>query len=223
MLEQAIIEHIQGTVSDIQAAYTECNDFIAIGGIALYCHMQGRGLKPLIRTKDADVVCGTTSYSYIRNEFEVVFNARMSKHEYKIALTVDQNEQNIDVDVYLVFNHSLRIDDSEILEHAVDINGIKCAHLVHLLVLKIDNYTLFGGNKESDKFKKIIRDILQILGLIDSDELTLKLLAKNFDEARFLKLKEITEDHAEFYIDVCRLFEVKCFTENLCCIEKQCA
>ncbi|WMN90232.1 hypothetical protein NI382_19380 [Vibrio parahaemolyticus] len=224
MLEQTIITHIEATTDDIKAVYTECEDFIAIGGIALYCHMYARGLEPLIRTKDADVVCGITSYGYIRNEFEVVFNPRMRKHEYKVTLDVGQSEpKNVDVDVYLVFNHDLQIDNKEILAHAIRINGIKCAHLVHLLVLKIDNYKLFSGNKDSEKFSKIIHDVLQILGLIVEDDLTKQLISSNFNEDRLLSLKAIIKDHSEPYDLVCKLFSLDCVMKNLCCIEKQCA
>ncbi|EGQ7958211.1 hypothetical protein LFR94_004453 [Vibrio vulnificus] len=212
-LEDAIIKHLDSTTSAIETAYTCCDDFIAIGGIALHCHMSSIGLTPIISTHDADVICGNTSYCYVRDEFDLGFNARMNKHEYKVVLPLLQGEKSVDVDVYVIYQNGLQVEVQEVIENAIIINNVKCAHLVHLLVLKVDNYTNFDGNKDSDKYTKIVHDILQIIGLLSIDSTTEALIKRNFNEIRLNALCSIVQHHPDIYTTVCTLFKVTCFTK----------
>lgn len=213
--ESIIIEHLINTTKAIKNTYTCCDDFIAIGGIALHCHMSSVGLTPIIGTHDADVICGHVSYPYIRDEFSLAYNGRMNKHEYKTTLQFPQGGQSVDVDIYVIYMNGLDVNVEEVIEHAVIINDLKCAHLVHLLVLKIDNYIKFDGNKESDKFKKVIHDILQIIGLLATDEETRSLISRNFNETRLASLCGIVNSHKGICNIVCNLFRTPCFSEQV--------
>ena len=219
-LEDAIISHLKSNSDAIEGTYQSSDDFIVIGGIALHCHMYECGLSPIIGTHDADIVCGENSFTYLRDEYAVTPTARMSKHEYKTVLPVGDSNQQVDVDVYFTFQHDLDISDKEILDHAVVCNGVRCAHLVHLLILKVDNYLKFDGQKTSDKFKKVLHDIIQLIGLMEINETTSSLLKSNINQDRLEAVKEIANDNPEVYRTVCKLFEVQCFSQRIDHIEK---
>ncbi|HIF9245533.1 TPA: hypothetical protein ACX6Q2_000359 [Photobacterium damselae] len=210
-LEAAIIKHLDSTTSAIATVYECCDDFIAIGGIALHCHMSKIGLTPIISTHDADVICGSISYSYIRDEFDLGFNARMKKHEYKVVIPLQQGEKSVDVDVYVIYQNGLQVEVQEVIDNAIIINNVKCAHLVHLLVLKVDNYINFDGNKDSGKYTKVVHDILQIIGLLSIDSTTKVLIKRNFNKTRLTALCSIVQHHSDIYSTVCTLFQVTCF------------
>lgn len=202
-LETSVLKHIAETSCSIENDYCHCNELVLIGGVALFVHMHlSKSCLPMTRTKDADILIGSNEYQYLRDQHEVSFNARLKKHEYKVSLQVIDTEKVIDVDVYVNHMHSLDVILGDVVKYCITYEGVNIAHLVHLLVLKLDNYIEFDGNKESDKFRKIKEDIVQITALIEVDETSCLLLKENIPETskRFIALKEVlhTDD------DVCK-------------------
>lgn len=139
-----------------------------------------------------------------------------------MVLEVGNGQEPIDIDVYLTYQHELEVNDDEVVGYAVDIGGVKCAHLVHLLILKIDNYLNFDGDQNSAKFNKVLHDIVQVIGLIEINEVTSTLLKSNLNESRLQAVKCIAQKNKDVYDAVCQLFQVECFGQ---CIEhmEQCA
>ncbi|WP_194568609.1 hypothetical protein [Vibrio anguillarum] len=190
--------------------------------------MKSNSLAPMLATHDADIVCGFLSFQDLRDIYEVSSNGTLQKHEYKIELVIteESNKELIDVDVYVTHQSSLQLDLTEVIEHSNIIDGLRCAHLAHLLLLKIDTYTSFindKSNTESLKFTKIVHDILQIVGLLTLDQLSTEIISKNINEQRLTALLDILSNHKLIYSNTCKHFSVACFTATVDGIKEACA
>ncbi|WP_429076785.1 hypothetical protein [Aeromonas veronii] len=189
--EEKIIFHLKDTASTLKKS--DAHDFIAIGGIALHCHLRNRELPSIKHTKDADVMCGFTSFSILRSIFEVTYNARLSKYEYKVKKHDGSNE--FDVDLYLERNHALSIDFDSLnatkINNAAD--GFYTASLIHLLKLKVDNHANFVGSHTCEKYSKIICDIIQLIALIKADNTSTEQIENNIDSVRLAKIRSIID------------------------------
>ena len=191
--EEKIIVHLKDTASNLKK--NDAHDFIAIGGIALHCHLRDRELQSIKHTKDADVMCGFTSFNILRSMFEVTYNTRLSKHEYKVKRHDGSNE--FDVDLYLERNHALSIDFDSLnktkINNAAD--GFYTASIIHLLKLKVDNYAKFDGSHTCEKYNKIIYDIIQLTALIKADNTSTEQIEENIDSVRLEKIRSIIDSN----------------------------
>ncbi|EGQ8057250.1 hypothetical protein ABVF67_003177 [Vibrio parahaemolyticus] len=215
-LEEAVLAHVSSTVLEISQSFSIQDDYVVIGGIALYCHMTDKGYEPIKDTKDADITCGCYCFGALREMHEVTFNNRLKKHEYKVSLSVNGNDETVDVDVYVCFSHGLKVDGTELIQHAIVVKDILCAHPLHLLVLKIDTYIDFDGDRECDKFVKIVHDVLQFLALIQiEDQVTSTLAQVNFDQTRLSTLTGIIEKHNSVVAAVLTTFKKVTFDPEI--------
>ncbi|EOW9127775.1 hypothetical protein [Vibrio cholerae] len=215
-LEEAVLSHVSATVTKISEVHSLEGHYVIIGGIALYCHMMNRGHKPIIDTKDADITCSCDCYGALRLIHEVTFNGRLKKHEYKVSLSVNGNDERVDVDVYVCFHHDLQVNGMELIKHAIVVKDTLCAHPLHLLVLKIDSFIDFDGDKTSDKYVKIVHDVLQFLALIQiDDQKTLELAKTNFNQQRLSALTYIVAEYQHIVAAVIGLFKRDNFSSEL--------
>jgi len=126
---------------------------VFIGGVAVY--MQAVNSSMFEGTPgtshDADFVMPLSELAQLSDQYRVVSNKRLRKHE----VVVD----GIEFDVYVEHNNKLAVPYDEIFAHAVDFDGMKIACLEHLLVLRLD---ALQDRKGSDKGDKDEWDLLTI-------------------------------------------------------------
>jgi len=120
---------ILSNFKDFAAAYP--NDVVAIGGVAVYLHVKNTlGSNLLESSHDVDFYISLAALSALRDLEEVVPNRRLGKSQIV--------HEGVEYDVYVERNNKLAIPYDEIVSQAVNLDGIRCAALGHLLILKCE-------------------------------------------------------------------------------------
>lgn len=219
-LENAIIIHLVDTTSLLKTQGAD--DFIVIGGIALRCHMNQQSKEPIFSTSDADVMCGYTSYSILRDLYKIKSNLRLMKHEYKVESELGGEKINFDVDLYLDQQHSLSINFNDInaTRSSNPEGSINTASIANLLRLKADNYSGYDGNTGCDKHQKIMHDIVQLIGLMHVAHVEKQQIINAIDESCLDTLRSLVAENKEIVESVNTHLGIECVNEWITdCIE----
>lgn len=133
---------------------------VMIGGLAVWLHAkQSIESRLLDVSHDADFYLSLSDYIDLREIEEVTFNRRLKKHQII--------KDGVDYDIYVERENGLKIPYDRALASSVMIDGIRCASLEHLLVLK---YAAWEDREKSAKGAKDARDIVRILITLNSNE-----------------------------------------------------
>lgn len=142
---------ILSNFKDFVAAYP--NDVVAIGGVAVYLHVKNTlGSNFLESSHDVDFYISLAALSALRDLEEVVPNRRLGKSQIV--------HEGVEYDVYVERNNKLAIPYDEIVSQAVNLDGIRCAALGHLLILKCE---AAKDRQNTAKGDKDFRDIAKIV------------------------------------------------------------
>lgn len=172
-------EVVRDEIAELAKQFPE--GMVVIGGYAVYLHtLETKGSLEL--TGDGDVVFALDAYSRLKTIRAVSDNPRLQKHEFK--------RENVGFDVYVEYEPSnLPVPYAELASRAVTIQGIRCASLDDLLILKtkaaIDRQSSEHGEKDK-------RDIVKLMLMLRSPDV--KVLAKYLDAEKVEFLDEIWRD-----------------------------
>lgn len=128
-------------------------DIVAIGGVAVYLHiLRILGSEFMESSHDVDFYISLAAFANLRDIEEVVPNRRLGKSQII--------HKGVEYDIYAERNNSLAIPYDDIVRHAVLIEGIPCASLEHLLILKceaaLDRQNTTKGDKDFRDIAKIV-------------------------------------------------------------------
>jgi hypothetical protein len=133
------------------------DDLVVIGGVAVYLHtvaFAGHEL-PIEFTHDADIAAALVSLADLRDQYEVVPNRRLSKHQVTVGDT--------EIDLYVERYNDLRVDYPELAMAAVELEGIRVACLEHLLLLKLDALAARWRSAHAEKDRRDVAKLLVML------------------------------------------------------------
>lgn len=154
----------QDTWSHVWSGLKEMADWfpdglILIGGAAVYLHAT-QHLDPALYevSHDGDFYLSLADYADLRDLEEVTQNRRLNKHQ------VIKN--GVDFDIYVENHNGLAIPFQEACRHALLIDGLRTAHLAHLLILKTHAAIARSG---SGKGAKDLRDIVKIMVMLSPE------------------------------------------------------
>lgn len=127
-------------------------DIVAIGGVAVYLHiLRMLGSEFMESSHDVDFYISLAAFANLRDIEEVVPNRRLGKSQII--------HKGVEYDIYAERNNGLVIPYDDIVRHAVLIEGIPCASLEHLLILKceaaLDRQNTTKGDKDFRDIAKI--------------------------------------------------------------------
>jgi len=143
-------------VNELAEQYGE--DVIVIGGVAVYMHLVAAAVRelPVEYTHDADMYIAFAAWTDFRDQYEVVVNRRLGKHQTII--------HGIEVDLYLERTHQLRVSYQDLAMAASTISNVRVASLEHLLLLKLSAFANRRGSAHGEKDQ---RDIVKLLVLLE--------------------------------------------------------
>jgi len=129
---------------------------VLIGGIAVYLHTK-ETLKDFIEYSHDSVFClSLMDLSDLREFEEITHNKRLGKHQII--------KQGVEFDVYIEHQNNLIIPFTELSNASVVKEGVRCASLSHLLILKMKALDDREGSAKGDKD---LRDLAKIVICID--------------------------------------------------------
>ena len=133
---------------------------VLIGGVAVYLHATQHLDKSLWEVShDGDFYLSLADYADLRDLEEVTQNRRLNKHQ------VIKN--GVDFDIYVEGHNTLTVPFQEVRQHAPLIDGLRTAHLAHLLILKTDAALARAGSGKGDKD---LRDIAKIAVMLPPEQ-----------------------------------------------------
>lgn len=135
------------------------DDFILIGGVAVYLHLTNRlpdAGYAIEFSHDVDAYISLADFSDMRDIYVVTPNKRLNKQQVNIGTT--------EVDLYVEHNHRLAIPYGEMQAHQTQYGKIKVACLEHLLILKSDAAQDRWGTEKGDKDARDVARIVWIAG-----------------------------------------------------------
>lgn len=175
MDNQTVEQALRERLADIRAVVHSCaDDVVLIGGMAVSLHALEAMAALAETTHDADFFLSYVGYGILRDQHEITSNPRLGKRQLIY--------NRIDYDIYLEKEHDLAVAYEDAVDRSVVIEGLRCASLQDLLILKIDAFAQRGGSAKGDKDA---RDLARIV-LLSSDPATLDAdaLAVALDPAR---------------------------------------
>lgn len=142
--------HLMAEFKEFVAEYPA--DIVAIGGIAVYLHTERLLHSELMESShDVDFLVSMDAMTKIRDTNEVTDNRRLGKSQLV--------NHGVEYAVYVAHNNNLVIPYQDISRAAVEIDGVRCAALEHLLVLKCE---AAKDRAFSKKGEKDLRDLAKI-------------------------------------------------------------
>lgn len=159
---------------------------VMIGGVAVYLHStQQQKIAPEF-SHDGDFYLSLNDYADLRDIEEVTQNKRPGKSQII--------KNGFDFDIYVERHNDLVVDYDDILIESTTINGVRCACLEHLLILKIDAYLDRKGSRKGDKDE---RDIVKVISLLDQPKILV--LDKYLTEERLSAVESILNKQSVFF------------------------
>ncbi len=151
MKSSAEFKRLLSICHDLSVQYP--NDIIFIGGVAVYLHsIHLPEVEELAETThDADFYISISAMGDLRDDEEVVANARFSKHQI--------TRGGFEFDIYTERHSKLLIPYGDVSSKAISYESIRAACLEHLLALKIE---AFGNRRASAKGMKDAKDVVRI-------------------------------------------------------------
>lgn len=135
---------------------------VFIGGVAVYLHSRHDPELAPEYTHDIDFYLSFAELDTLRDYEMVVPNRRLQKYSF--------HRWNMDFDVYTEQSHTLPVSYREAYRHSILLEGVRCACLEHLLILKMQAYQ---ERLHSEKGNKDARDILRILALLNAPDMSI--------------------------------------------------
>lgn len=126
-------------------------DFALIGGWAVFLYTKQ------LKSKDIDIVVSAETLGRLKQDFDVLKNARLQKYEIKM--------DGFDVDIYAPFWSSIGLPLDYVLENTISLEGFNVPAKELLLALKIYTYSQRKGNLKG------LKDKIDIVSLLYFDHI----------------------------------------------------